>query len=443
MPSYIKTLLVNGARVENAESLAEQVGETPDWLGGINRVTLPAGPDPGFGKFLIHRPDYDTKWPESTPFDIEIERMPDDDDPEPETLTLKGYVTVSAHAALRRPDSPMIVTVADIRYLFAEAITNRNWNAVSWQHFATGVIAALKEDLPLPGYDTLLSLGSFYHAVGAKLRFEGMRTLDVLAEVGSRNRQFLTYNPKFPSLDFIKIKGTQSGLSETLASAKLYRPYELVDTGHAEGIGKVTVLFYFIDTDLSATSISRDNPANPTGRGEVAWGVYLAGSPQYNEQQIREIEADWLSNAWFDWSERRISRRVDEYIGVLDVLPGEEVSAVSWYVSNGELFTSIDRGAPPPPRTLPQRRVSDSTAFFQTGVSGIPAAISATQPSQGVCTKLLFNRGLGTFVTAPIVALPDDSSVFNSCMGAIKGTIVIQAKRINGAWFADVVDCNQ
>jgi len=85
----------------------------------------------------------------------------------------------------------------------------------------------------------------------------------------------------------------------------------------------------------------------------------------------------------------------------------------------------------------------ENTAFFLTGDEGIPAASGQFNPQSAECERHYFNKPAG--VIDPAVN-PDDGSpvfetVYNHTTTAVAADKLIQAKRIDGAWFIDVEPC--
>lgn len=78
------------------------------------------------------------------------------------------------------------------------------------------------------------------------------------------------------------------------------------------------------------------------------------------------------------------------------------------------------------------------TAFALTNANGIDAASDRLTPASAECEIRYFD---GTEIKP--FDPPVFDHVFNSCLGAIKGDIIIQIHKIDGYWFAVVVDCNQ
>ena len=85
----------------------------------------------------------------------------------------------------------------------------------------------------------------------------------------------------------------------------------------------------------------------------------------------------------------------------------------------------------------------NEAAFFLTGEAGIPAASGQFNPQSAECERHYFNQPAG--VIDPVVN-PDDGSpvfewVYNHTTNAVAADKLIQAKRIDGAWFIDVEPC--
>lgn len=344
----IKSVTVNGARVANAQQAARWFASPPDWMRGINRVSCGCGPEPGRGKFLIPRESFDANWPETDVFDIVIVRT--DSEGTDKTLTLQNYVTVSAFAALRTPDSPMVVEVADIRFTLAQATTNRSWNMDG----ATGdawadVLSELKTD-STGTYADDMAFATTPTGPLSSLKYEGWRTIDAFQDLANRTNHVFFYDPIDGKLKFADMSGTQSGLAAILDAATLYRQYEIPTTEYALEVGKVDAIFNQFDGS-PAYSVEVDNAANTSTNRRRAWGSTIyTGS---NTSAV-EDEADALAATWFDWSDRATARECNEYFGLLSVTCGEQVSLVTWYIEDGEAFTLVDKGAPPPPETMRQ-----------------------------------------------------------------------------------------
>jgi hypothetical protein len=77
-------------------------------------------------------------------------------------------------------------------------------------------------------------------------------------------------------------------------------------------------------------------------------------------------------------------------------------------------------------------------AIFVTPEDGIPA-MTSTGTTLTFGSALCFRVTVGGDLTGTIES--DTSTVYNSVSGAIPGGVTVQAKKIKGRWFADVVDC--
>jgi hypothetical protein len=81
---------------------------------------------------------------------------------------------------------------------------------------------------------------------------------------------------------------------------------------------------------------------------------------------------------------------------------------------------------------------SFGAAFFLTPVGGMAAAPSQFQPEFTLCERLYYNSTNGTIESA---TPPEFEQVGNHIEADIREDVVIQAKKIDTAWFVDVEPC--
>ena len=91
-------------------------------------------------------------------------------------------------------------------------------------------------------------------------------------------------------------------------------------------------------------------------------------------------------------------------------------------------------------------KISDrglATAFFLTGDGGLPAASGQFNPQSAECERHWFNEPAG--VIEPLENVETGNKIFewvyNHTTNAVAADKLIQAKRIDGAWFIDVEPC--
>ncbi len=379
----IKTLTVNDCRVVNAENTARQLDDYPDWMNGINQLHCPSGTDPGTGTFLVNREDFNQSFPESDAYNIVMARSKVGGSTT--TLTLRGYFTLSAYAALRVPGSPMVVTVADARHVLGQAYTNNAWNTQgSSEKTWEDVLADVRSDLPT-GYDGGLV---FKNAIDGQykprnLRYEGWRTVDAIQDIANRTNHTLVYNPFDKQLEFQPMGGLQNGLSSIVNGAKLHRKFELPNV-QSKKVGKVIVSFSSTDASRKPERLEKSNPAGG-GNSQHAWGTQLPSGKMAD----LELERDKLAETWFNWSDRATSPEINEYFNALAVRCGSEVASVSWKVDRNELFTVISKHEPPKPETKRQIQSAANNVHvhFTAPEGGIPGG--GTAP----CTVISYSDG--------------------------------------------------
>lgn len=350
-------ILVNTAKVVVPEAmLAQYEGAMPNWL-PINWVNCPSGPHPGMARFLIPPDDFDNNlW--NDPFDIVFTR-------DGSTLTLKNYVLVSASRAERKPDSAWVLEVADIRHKLRQAYSNHSWNVADdttsdWNN----VLADLVADLPA-GFENISYANTAGYDV-SNLRYEGWRTINALADVAHRTRNVLVYDPIAGELLFEKMHGDQD--LTVLNTAPLHRVYGIPETEYVDDVGEVRVTNDFAD-DFPAGDSVIDNPASTSTNTQVAWGTTLAiGNPTSIDNQTElDAEAQVLADTWFDWALRKTAREYTEFFGIISIQPGNLVSTVTWQVYEGDIFTTVDIGAPPEPVTYRQP-ITAGSSFMQLAI---------------------------------------------------------------------------
>ncbi len=442
--SFIK-ITVNNSAVVNAQQFARQFDHTPSWLPTINQVCCESGPNYSIGQFFILRTDYDANWPETEPFTITIERTVDGTS---DTLTLAGYVTISASSATRSADSPMIVIIADVRFLLGRCVTNRTWNLDDDTNTWNDVLDDLRSDA-IAEYVIDLDFPDATTYDPSNLRYEGWRTIDAIADVAYRNRCSLVYDPDVASLKFVAMAGTQAGLADILDVAKLHRTLDTATTLFCHDVGTV-----WVNYDSNGSGAARKKAVvNPDSaipeRIHSAWATRLTET----EAEI-DLEAAALAGTWFDWGSRRTARVVNEYFGALSAFPGSEISQTIWKIVDGEVFTTIDIDAPSAPITNRQMigQVS-GLKLAQALVGGIPARVGIT-PGSATCTAVIIAPTSGTgYAIGDLVKTAKTFSVLNwdFTAQAIDGdrvfqvdkhadnALIVSASCLNEADAADIV----
>lgn len=338
--TQIRGIEVNGAKIENAQQFARQFSHAPDWYAGINRVACPSGSAPGEGKFLVQRADFEANWPETAVFDIVFQRH---DGTSLVTTTLKNYVTLSAHAALRIKDGgPMVVKVVDVRYLLARKHINKTFNVSDDSNDWLAVLASLANDVPL-AYGDALAFETVPTYTPSNLRYEGWSIIDAIADVAHRTSHTLIYNPITGKLQLKNMAGSQPIIANAL-----HRNWEVPETTFASAIGVVAVNVDIADSELSEIVERTQGAAINTA---TAWA---SRKKTGTNQTAVDAEADALADTWFDWSDRKAARRVREFFGSLPIESGSQVGVVTWHVADNDLFTIVDEDAPPEPTTKRQ-----------------------------------------------------------------------------------------
>lgn len=361
MKSYI-LITVNESKVVNAQTDYGQIFPTPTWYPEINCVECPSGPEPGYGKFLISCTDYEDNWPEEDPFRIDMQRKCGEDIT---TIQLDGYSTVAAYRADRKPGGPWVVEVADARFFMRTATTTRFWNVGSTDETWQDVLDDLISDLPVDGAGGFV--GELEYAVTPEydlvnLKYEGWRTLDALADLASRTGHVLVYDPFLVSLKFEPMSGNQGDITEIINGAKIHRQYDSEDIP-ADGIGEVRVSYDVASgTPAEYVDVLNPDPDSTASQRASAWSTSIVIDPT----DIAE-ETVVLSQTWFDWSARAKTRTTFEYFGNLEVPPGSEVSTSSWIIRDNEIYTFVDKYAPPEPTTTRQDN---------SGISGLKIGIT-------------------------------------------------------------------
>lgn len=358
MSTVTINVTVNGCRIVNAQKYAEQFSTAPQWLSGINQLSLECGPLPSYGRFLVRRSDYDDVFPTDEPFAIVFTRKVKNAEGAvtTTTLTATGYYLVSAHSAARMIDSPMIVTVADARHVCRQAVTNRIWNlGTASDKTWANVLADLKADLPT-GYASTLAYATSPTGKPYNLIFNGRLSVEALQELASRTRHCLAYDPIAGKLTLANMAGTQTGLAAILAAARVYRTWDPADTTEADEIGVVTTVFHRSSSNYERYEKAIVHPSSASANERLAFGTTLA-RPGANDTDT-DAEAQRLADTWFDWADRKIARVTKQYVGLHAATCGSQVSRVVWLVENDDLHTIIDQGAPPEPGTVIPQHVA-------------------------------------------------------------------------------------
>ena len=297
MPLTYIDATVAGAKFVNAQQLAAQLGDVPDWLADINSVTCGSGPQPGFGKFLISQADYDSTWPTTGLFDIELTRSVDGS---ATTVTLKGYVTVEAQRALRATNSPMIVTVADARYIAMQSYSNREYNLDGGDEQEwPDVLGDFTDDVPTDVDSSGLVFSAMPTYPLGRWLIDGRSTLDALAELGARTGHLLTWNPIDGTLEYQPISGSQ-----TDPTATVHRNYGVPTTDYAHDLSGVRVSHEKEGTAQSESEVI-DIPGSGMPPGTMhAWGLLVLDIASPGDI---EDESNALMQVWDDWSERQFA----------------------------------------------------------------------------------------------------------------------------------------
>ena len=363
---------VNGSKVVNAQAVVDQFDGYPDWFANINELGLASGPNPSFGKFLVSCEDFETNWPESAPFDIEIEckTQSGDEDAVTTTLTFEGYVTVSAHRALRaKENSPYVVVVADKRHIARNVFSTRIYNldgqtGSNWGDLFSDLVTDLPAGLTFGG---TYSAGDYPPHDMGRIKLEHTRTIDALAELAARSNKFLYYDPFDGGvLKFADINGSQTIPSDL----QVHREYGIPETLVADDIGKVEV------NQEQGTKWEATGPTlflAPTASGMArAWGL-LADTIHTDSQ--KDLETDELETVWNAYKQRLGKRSITEYIGAVELTPGEDVASVVWKLDRGAIFTVVEIGPPYPPLTHRSEIPFNNVAAYVVSPAGIPAGI--------------------------------------------------------------------
>jgi hypothetical protein len=61
-------------------------------------------------------------------------------------------------------------------------------------------------------------------------------------------------------------------------------------------------------------------------------------------------DAEEIANTIFNWSKRMLAPKTVEFLGMVEVTCGPNVSAVTWTIYDNEIFTLVEQSSPPEPR---------------------------------------------------------------------------------------------
>lgn len=357
-------LTVNDVAVLNAEQACRNAGVTPDWLATVNQVNLTIGKEPDTFQFLVSCKDawkFDAM--SSNLFDIDMQRTgTEKGKPKTDNLFFQGYLTVSTQEAFNVKHSPVLVTVADARYLLKNVAVNKVFNyqlykcsteytrkdVINFLAQLTPIPGLISNDLPRPGIDESLYPWN--------LKYEGVDLMTALNDFAIRTGHCLGYDPFIKQVKFYTPDAGLDSQYDYLSATEgriVHRNFQRASTPGVQ-VDSLKLNYDLLAGTTSDFIEEQLNNDGTPGTSAVGWATAMRDCDTESIKRIEE-EAKALAATWEGYNHRIRSPKTLEYFGALEFACGEAVASICWHINGPEVFTLVTEDAFPEPITTRQK----------------------------------------------------------------------------------------
>lgn len=348
---------IGGQPILESRGILQQAAHRPAWADGIDEITCPAGGEPGGGRFLMSKTDFD-KITVTSPVDI---AWTSGTASEETTVTLKNYIVTNAFAAFPVVDSPLVVTVRDARNLLKESATAKRYNvrlgdghelstinggtAYTWAQ----LLDSLWTECPGNLVDTFTATGMPSTAPENILVMGESAWLAIAAHVAEHGRE-IVFDPFESKLTIVDPAGAVDDppdakkLSESASSSLAFaNATETIRVFFAKELSSEIPHYVDVTTGIEGAA---------AGTYAVAWGTMLAAVDEAGAVENAtdlEAAADEIAAAHTAHLEDATEPTRDVYAGIHEVTPGPGVAAVKWSLHPTPSTTLIGHAPARPP----------------------------------------------------------------------------------------------
>ncbi|TWU22446.1 hypothetical protein Pla52o_35020 [Novipirellula galeiformis] len=225
-------ITIDSQPVIDADLVIDQLASYPDWADGINSLDCEIGIKPSMGRFLLTA-QHAALVSRIGVFNI-VWTNGEAGGGASKTVTLKNYCLVESFAAAEIPESPVVMIVADARYLHQKTTTHRRFNCRSaagqfYNHgtstlkTAAEILSELKSDLTGTGIESLAyPVASGTPVPPENLYCDGGSTLEAIDYLAAHTGHTIAFDPYLGDLILVKI--------ETAVSVQMAGLLSLSDT---------------------------------------------------------------------------------------------------------------------------------------------------------------------------------------------------------------------
>tara|TARA_R110002167_G_scaffold44383_1_gene133559 strand:- start:10259 stop:13018 length:2760 start_codon:yes stop_codon:yes gene_type:complete len=357
-------LKVNDVAVLNAAQACRNANASPPWLDTVNQVKLSIGKEADQFQFLVSCKDaWKFESMSDHLFDIEMQRTgTEKGKPKTDDLLFQGYLTISTQEAFRVKGSPVLVTVADARFLLKNVAVNKVFNyqlykcsteytrkdVINFLAQLTPIPGLISNDLPRPGIDEGLYPWN--------LKYEGVDLMTALNDFAIRTGHCLGYDPFIKQVKFYSANSTSDFQYDYLTATlnrTIHRDFQRTITPGAQVSSLKMNYDHLAGTTSDFIEEQLNNDGSP-GTSVVGWATAMRDCDSESIKRIQE-EARALANTWSSYSNRIRRPKTLEYFGALEFACGEAVASIAWHIDGPEIFTLVTEDAFPEPITKRQK----------------------------------------------------------------------------------------